>query len=297
MSRPLVERPVRRLFTFGCSFTRWLWTGWPEILANHLDVPHWNFGAGGGGNQFMFTRLSQARQAYNIGPDDLVVICWTHFSREDRWCEKISDWELVGNIYHSNGVWDERWIKRWANSTHYALRDLSMINMTRTCLDSWGCQYHMMSMCDLLTNIDENYGHHIPEPERQTLVDLYQSDMEHILPSYYTVLWNNDLGHNKFRVERKEIHPMFGDGHPSPYEHLKYLAHHWPELQTSQGSTVARVDQVYRQYLKQTYSDGRKLRGSPGSCFPQTVLTHEEKLHLRSITEIRPSELFQGQIL
>jgi hypothetical protein len=121
--------------------------------------------------------------------------------------------------------------------------------------------------------------------------------MASIMPSYYTVLWNNDLGHNKFRVERKEIHPQFGDGHPSPYEHYKYLAHHWPEIQASQGSTVARADQAYRQYLKEIYSDGRKLRGSAGSCFPQTVLTQEEKQELLVRTMIRPSEQFKDRIL
>lgn len=295
--KPLVQQPVKRLFAFGCSFTRWLWTGWPEIVANHLDVPHWNFGIGGGGNQFMFTRLSQARQAYNIGPEDLVIICWTNFSREDRWCGRINNWELVGNIYHSNGVWDERWIKRWSNSAHYAIRDLSIINMTRTCLESWGCQYHLLSMCDLLNNIDENYGHHVPEPERQILTDMYQEDINSILPSYYKVLWQDDLARNKFRVEQRDIHPMFGDGHPSPMEHLRYFAHYWPEMMTSQGATVARVDQAYRQYFKQKYTDGRKLKGSPGACFPQTVLTTEEKQELFELTMIRLSEDFQGVVL
>ena len=297
MSKPLTERPVKRLFAFGCSFTRWLWTGWPEIVANHLDVPHWNFGIGGGGNQFMFTRLSQARQAYNIGPDDLVIICWTNFSREDRWCERINSWELVGNIYHSNGVWDEKWIKRWANSTHYAIRDLSIINMTRTCFNTWGCQYHFLSMCDLLDNIDENYGHHVPEPEQQVLTNLYKSDIDSILPSYYQVLWNNDLGKNKFRVEQRDIHPMFGDGHPSPMEHLRYFAYHWPEMMISQGAAVARVDMAYRQYFKKIYTDGRKLKGPAGACFPQTVLGAEEKKELLELTAIRHTEDFQGIVL
>jgi hypothetical protein len=291
----LTQKPVKRLFAFGCSFTRWLWTNWPEIVANHLNVPHWNFGQGGGGNQFMFTRLSQAKQAYNIGPDDLVIICWTNFSREDRWSEKIDDWELVGNIFNSNGVWDEKWIKKWSNSTHYAIRDLSIIHMARTCLETWGCQWHFISMCDLLTNIDEYNSHNIPKSKRDLLVKLYEKDIHSVLPNYYHVLWNNNMT-QKFKKEQQEIHTMFGDGHPNPIEHWQYLSHIWPEIQ-SQNSHVLKVQSAYKKYLTQKYNDGRKLTGRPGTAFPQHILSLEEKQELLQLTMIRPSEEFKGEIL
>jgi hypothetical protein len=297
MTTPLTTRSVRRLFAFGCSFTRWLWTGWPELVANHLNIPHWNFGRSGAGNQFIFTRLMQAKRYYNIGPDDLVIICWSHLSREDRWDEQIKDWRLVGNVYFAKEVWDQNWILRWGNSTHYALRDLSLISAAKDVLDQSGCQYHFFSICDPVDNIDEYFGHAVPKQERDTLLNLYQQDLASILPSYYRSLWNNDPATNKFKFEAQYVHPMFFDGHPRPIEHYKYLGQFWPEILVSQAVPVMQAEKTFQNYFKSIYSDTQRVQGDPGTQFTLNILTEQEQEEIIKLTTIRPSEEFTGNIL
>lgn len=284
----------KRLFAFGCSFTRWMWTGWPEILANHLDVPHWNFGRSGAGNQFIFTRLMQAKRLYNFGPDDLVIVCWSHFSREDRWDTESKDWKLVGNVYFAKEVWEPRWVQRWSNSTHYALRDLSFIAAARDALQSSGCDYHAFSICDPLDNIDEYFGHNLPEQERNTLLNLYQSDVDRILPSYYKTLWNNDPANNKFKFEAQYVHPMFFDGHPRPLEHYQYLGQIWPDILKTQAVPVMRAEKIFQNYFRDIYA---RVKGTPGTQFTLNVLTEQEQQEIQQLTMIRPSEEFVGKIL
>lgn len=71
-----------RLFVIGCSFTKWLWPTWADIIAK--EYPHlvyYNFGTGGCGNDYIFTMLSQITKEYNIGEGDIVLIMWSSFNR------------------------------------------------------------------------------------------------------------------------------------------------------------------------------------------------------------------------
>jgi hypothetical protein len=293
----LNDKPAKRLFAFGCSFTRWIWTGWPELVANHLDIPHWNFGQSGGGNQFIFTRFMQAKRYYDIGPDDLVIICWSHLSREDRWDLEIKDWRLVGNVYFDDKVWDKKWTQRYGNSVHYALRDLSLIAATKDILDASGCQYYFFSICDPVDNIDEYFGHELPLQERTMLLNLYQKDLDSILPSYYRVLWNNNPATNKFKFEGQYVHPMFFDGHPRPIEHYRYLGQIWPEILKTQAGPVMQAEKIFQSYFKRIYSDTQRVKGKPGTQFTINVLTQEEQEEILALTTIRSSEDFKGNIL
>ena len=61
-----------RLFTFGCSFTKYRLNTWANILAKKLEVKKfYNFGASAACNLFIGTRLSQAIKYYNIDKNDL----------------------------------------------------------------------------------------------------------------------------------------------------------------------------------------------------------------------------------
>ena len=55
-----------RLFTFGCSFTSYHWPTWANILAYDYDIPLYNYGLNGAGNQFIFNMLMQADSFNNF---------------------------------------------------------------------------------------------------------------------------------------------------------------------------------------------------------------------------------------
>ena len=42
---------MKRLITFGCSFTDYSWPTWADIIALDREVEYENWAIGGGGNQ------------------------------------------------------------------------------------------------------------------------------------------------------------------------------------------------------------------------------------------------------
>ena len=40
------------LYTFGCSFTKYVWPTWADLLLSQVDGENW--GMCGGGNKFIF---------------------------------------------------------------------------------------------------------------------------------------------------------------------------------------------------------------------------------------------------
>lgn len=287
----LTERPVNRLFAFGCSFTKWAWTGWPEIIANHLDIPHYNFGLGGSGNTLIVNRLIQAKRRYKINQDDLVIICWTNLLREDRWLDSLQKWKVVGNIFNSSGVHTDKWLQTWANDEHYAIRDLAQVALAVDIIENSKCQYHFLSMTNLIHNIDENNSTLKDSTIKQKLLETYQSDLEKIKTSYYDFFdWNNNH-REKTDKDCALIHPLYNDGHPSPLEHYQYLFHLWPELE-DQYSTVELAYKNWKSILRESYRSNRPK--SKGCLYD--ILTHEQREHLFKSTLIRASESIEEVI-
>ena len=56
----LFSKKPTRIFTFGCSFTDYIWPTWANIIAYDLNIPFHNYGRGGAGNQFIFNTIMQA---------------------------------------------------------------------------------------------------------------------------------------------------------------------------------------------------------------------------------------------
>lgn len=217
MIMQLITRPPKRIFTFGCSFTNYHWPMWPKIIAADLNIPLWNYGGAGSGNQRIFNTLMQADCLYNFDVDDLVMICWTNVCREDRF--KDSRWVTPGNIF-TQDTYDQKYIENWANPTWYMLRDYATIKATAEWLENKACQKHMMSMCNVFYRL-EQYGILEEIYQNDEIYYMYKSTLDKILPSFYDVLWNNDLIYSK--PERLKIHPKFNDSHPLPTETQLYI--------------------------------------------------------------------------
>lgn len=220
----LINHKPKRLFAFGCSFTKYFWTTWPEIVADALDVPFYNFGRSGAGNQYMANVLMQAHKTHKIDKDDLVIISWTNVCREDRWAK--GDWLLTGNIF-SQGIYNEEFVTKFADPVGYYVRDLATISMVSELLESIGCQYKFLSMCNIIERQDQGEEHNLIEDRYKHtfnhITNLYKDSTDKILPSFYDILWHNDIHRYKFDIEKQILSPFFLDGHPSPIEHYKYM--------------------------------------------------------------------------
>jgi hypothetical protein len=96
---------MSRLFTFGCSFTSWPWPTWADIIAYDLAIPHENWGLAGLGNVGIHARLIECDMRNAFTQDDIILVVWSSWSREDRYNVTKSrhnlGWSMTGDVLHS----------------------------------------------------------------------------------------------------------------------------------------------------------------------------------------------------
>jgi hypothetical protein len=218
-------KKYKRLFTFGCSFTNYTYPAWPEILAYDLQIPFFNFGNGGAGNQYIFNKLMQTDAIYNFTPDDLVIVCWTNIGREDRFINQ--KWIRCGNIFNQN-YYPTEFVKKYVDILGFAIRDFAFVHAVDNLLKLKNIDYYFLQMCDIKTNYAEHECWNAPlfkdifsKNSFSKLLKIYSVSLDKILPSFFDILWNNNI-ENKANANKK-MYKKYEDLHPSPLEHFNYL--------------------------------------------------------------------------
>lgn len=238
----LIKKQPKRLFTFGCSFTKWIWPTWANVIAYELDVPLYNYGYSGAGNQYIFNAIIQADSHYKFNDEDLIMVCWTNVCREDRLHN--GHWLCPGNIY-TQGIYDQSCVKKWADPFGYAVRDFASIKATWELLDKTGCQFHFMKMLDF-ENIDQ---FNLDNKENfSKLENIYDYYLVKIKKSFYEVLWNNNLD-NKYKKEKELFGEKYHDGHPTIKEHLIYLENVFDYTFSEKTKNI--VNQTYNDIIRE----------------------------------------------
>ena len=242
-----------RLFAFGCSFTNFAWPAWPEILAYDLGIPLYNFGASGGGNQFIFNTFIQAKTLYNFTENDLVIVCWTNVCREDRWINK--KWLLPGNIF-TQQKYSAEFVEKYIDPTGCAVRDFAYIAAVDSILSSNNIDFTFLSMLNLSKFIDQfSHEEYSTNSQFGKLISLYKPHLDKIKDSFYTVLWNDDIWYKMRQVE-ENIHPHFKDYHPTPLEHMQYLEktlHH--EFKQTTIDKVNKMEHLLKEIIVDSFTN------------------------------------------
>jgi hypothetical protein len=234
----MITRPVKRLFAFGCSFTKYFWSCWPEIVGEDLDIPFYNYGQSGAGNQFIANMVAQADAIHRFNADDLIMICWTNVCREDKWHN--GQWATPGNIYTQN-IYNSDYVEKWADPLGYLIRDAATMTLTKGYLQNINCQHHFFSMCELQDHFDLNEKHGVPENVRNHYIQICEMYKEILdMPSFFNVLWHNDIHLHKFKPQKLLFDSYFDDGHATPLDHLDFLKLMFPNHQFK-NSTIEKV--------------------------------------------------------
>lgn len=246
----IYETTPKRLFTFGCSFTEYEWASWANILGFELNKKYntkfYNFGRGGAGNSYISNLISQVDQCYKFNNEDLVIVCWTSITREDRW--KHDRWHCDGNIYSEyTELFDDKVTDLLADNTHFLMRDLANIKFVDSLLQN-KTQYHFLSM----KRIDDGG---LFDTYYERLIKNYSSILQKIYPSYYKILWNNDSS-QKYKINSKLLHKHYTDGHPSPIEHFYYLTKIFDYKFSDDTKSIVRETQDrFKKLILEVYSD------------------------------------------
>lgn len=193
-----------KLFTFGCSFTQYFWPTWADIVGQEFES-YENWGQSGGGNQFIFNSLIECIVKNKISKNDTVIIMWTNISREDRYLD--GKWLTPGNIF-GQFSYSQDFVKEFADTRGYFIRDCNAIFATQNILKNIGCKFYFLSMVPL-TNPDQYHADNCTD-KIADLLTYFKPTLDQIRSSIYEVIFNFDW--------RSRPRPFVYDGHLSGKE-------------------------------------------------------------------------------
>lgn len=192
-----------RFFAFGCSVTNYIWPTWADIIAT--EIPNYfNYARAGSGNLLIANSIVEANLRWKFTEKDLVMTMWSSPQREDRY--KNGNWASTGNIYNQN-MFDESFVAEWADDRFYLIRDLALIETSRSYLNNLPCDFEMLSMVDFRDN------------SHSDIIDLYSDTINSVKQSIKEVAYSGTWPETFFKSAKGgDI-----DNHPRPLGHLKYL--------------------------------------------------------------------------
>jgi hypothetical protein len=147
----------KRLFTIGCSFTRYYWPTWADILGREYDEFE-NWGLSGIGNRAIVEKLSECVINNNITEHDTIIIQWSEIHRFDVHMSLPhlpEGWGQIGNILTSGGPY-EGWLKKYWSERSYIMHTLNFVHLAQRLLSTLSCQWYMFSLNDFWEDFDIN---------------------------------------------------------------------------------------------------------------------------------------------
>lgn len=199
---------MARLFTFGCSFTNYMWPTWANIIAFDQQIELKNFAVAGMGNVGIMQRVLEADLKYKFTPDDQIMIMWTSWSREDKVID--NHYQGKGSIFNHN--FSYQWLKDNWSMENDIIKNISAIHIVNKLYGDY-IVWQGHSSKPYTSEIDghkEIYTKRITEEYSTALVTkLYQQALPDI---EYRILEQDKLAFD-----------CFGDSHPDVVEHMEIV--------------------------------------------------------------------------
>lgn len=215
----------KRLFAFGCSFTEWRHPTWAEIIARDLKIPLENWGISGLGNVGIFHRILECDIKNKFTDEDLILVLWSSWTREDRYIDK---WETHGNVLN-NKFYDKTFIKKyWSYKNDIIKNSTAIISANK------------------LFNI-KFQGHIIPIDANETQVDIGVEEKQ-LLNFYKPFIDASSVF--KFDWASSFNGIIDNAGHPDILQHLNFVK---TEIYPKLNLTVSPETEKYFLKLQQMY--------------------------------------------
>lgn len=147
---------MNRLFTFGCSHTRYNWHTWADFVS--LRYTHFqNWGFPGLGNRAIAERVAEAIVNQDIGSEDTVIVQWSShlrndYARTDMPNEHGNMWCTKGPVVADHNIkkYGKKWFTEFWDEKAYFIHTLNNIILTINALENIGCKWLMLSGPNLL---------------------------------------------------------------------------------------------------------------------------------------------------
>jgi hypothetical protein len=210
----------KRVFTFGCSFTNYVYPTWANILSKSLpDAEFYNLGLSGTSNPFIAHRMVEANKKFKFCETDLVVTMWTTTARETHYVR--GNWINPGNIF-SQDVYSKEFVEKFADSNGYLIRDLATIELATVYINTLSCTYIglLSTPIDFLYVSDLNLGY--DEKVANEILDTYK-DLLSIFPKSLYELEMNFSWDPGSKYKSTMFSRISADYHPNPVRYYNYL--------------------------------------------------------------------------
>lgn len=189
-----------RIFTFGCSWTRYVWPTWADIIRYASDAPPvYNWGNPGIGNVGIFYKMVECDLKNKFTDRDLILVQWSSWTREDRY---LNQWEAYGNVFNSH-FYDNRFIRKYWSWNNDVIKNATSI-ISANKMFNIGYQFNMLPFLDV-----ESGGVPALESLHREFHDMYFENLPNLdnFPNQLNTDFNGNMG----------------DGHPDIATHLFFF--------------------------------------------------------------------------
>ena len=253
----------KRLYTFGCSFTRWYWPTWADIIAYDTKLPYENWAESGSGNVGIANRMLECDLTNKFTKRDMVLVCWSTFCREDRYIRP-DGWIFGGNIFNSR-MYDDAFREKYHNSANDIIKNMHSIITSRR---SFPIAYE--------AQITESLGSDIIESGD----DIWQGKLEHIIDFYKPYQVKNIFPWDHNHQAPFENYAPNWDGHPDIQAHLKFVTEYiYPSLglaikQSTVDHFMELQDHITKKAKTQTFKKFKDIK----AWFDKTIDHPDRKI-------------------
>lgn len=168
-----------RLFTFGCSFTRYIWPTWADILGANFSY-YENWGQPSAGNTYIYHSVVECIATKKLNSDDTVIIMWTAADREDKYLD--GKWINYGPLQHNHTKkLSKQYIKDYYDLNGFLLRDLGLIIGIKNILENQKIPYEFLWMSPMDNDCNSN----------SYLLEIFKEQLGKIYPSMFELIYNN----------------------------------------------------------------------------------------------------------
>jgi len=129
-----------RLFTFGCSHTKYRWPSWADILGLNCKE-FYNFGRPGTGIFYMIYQFTFANQHFKFNKNDTLIFMLSDEARVDIIKDK--NWLVSGLVFNSVDVFGKKFFEHYS-LTHAIESTYVHVYFLKEILDKIGCKYEII---------------------------------------------------------------------------------------------------------------------------------------------------------
>ena len=202
---------MKRAFYFGCSYTKFHWLTWADILTTLLGeygYTSYNYGMPGGSNQYIFQSIIEANAKHKFSNDDLIFVCFTGFHRFNIY--RKNEW-----IAQPNGLKNTERSQDHHDNKGSILQDFSFFQAVIDLSKMYRGKFYFNKMSEL-----EVHFHRVDLATKINLRLMYDEVFKTIGPSVDKTVKDCPVSPVREKID---------DFHPTPDQHLWYVEKMFPQ--------------------------------------------------------------------